>query len=39
VDKLTTQGIKVYRMGIDIHLKYISSQVMRIRKTKISRLR
>jgi hypothetical protein len=29
----------VYRMGIDIHVKWISSQIMRIRKTKISRLR
>jgi hypothetical protein len=26
-------------MGIDIHVKWISSQIMRIRKTKISRLR
>jgi len=31
--------MKVYRMGIDIHVKWISSQIMRIRKTKISRLR
>jgi hypothetical protein len=29
----------VYRMGIDIHVKWISSGIMRIRKTKISRLR
>jgi len=26
-------------MGIDIHVKWISSGIMRIRKTKISRLR